>query len=101
MEFAYLYEAIFVMQACAVIYLAALLEGHHHHEWEWRMRKQDADRLFTVRLQQRLGRIAQIIESVDNRCATADGDVTKTLDEMNQSEISEIWELSKPYLYVQ
>jgi len=42
----------------------------------------------------RLKRIAEIIEHVDNRCMAADGPVTKTLDEMTQQEISEIYSLA-------
>ena len=43
---------------------------------------------------ERLERIAEIIEGVDNRCMAADGPVTPTLQEMQQSEISEIYELA-------
>ena len=42
----------------------------------------------------KLKRIAAIIESVDLRCQWADGPVTKTLDEMRQSEIQEIYDLA-------
>lgn len=42
----------------------------------------------------RLMRIAEIIEIVDNRCMAADGPVTPTLKEMQQSEISEIYALA-------
>jgi len=52
-------------------------------KWEW------------MPARDRLARIAQIIEDVDNRCQAADGDVTPTLREMNQSEISEIYALAK------
>lgn len=44
--------------------------------------------------EERLARIAGIIEDVDNRCAAADGPVTPTLQEMTQAEISEIYELA-------
>lgn len=47
---------------------------------------------------QRLRRIAEIIEQVDNRAdnraMTGDGPVTPTLEEMTQSEISEIYKLA-------
>lgn len=46
-------------------------------------------------LSRRLGRIREIIESVDNRCIAADGPVTPTLEEMTQEEMSEIYELTK------
>ena len=44
---------------------------------------------------ERLDRIAEIIEAVDNRCMAADGPVSKTLEEMQQSEISAIYALAK------
>ena len=44
--------------------------------------------------EQRLARIAQIIEHVDNRAMAGDGDVLPTLKVMVQSEISEIYELA-------
>lgn len=44
--------------------------------------------------EERLARIARIIEAVDDRCMAADGLVTPTLKEMRQSEISEIYELA-------
>lgn len=43
---------------------------------------------------ERLKRIAQIIENVDQRCMAVDGPVTPTLQEMRQEEISEIYELA-------
>ena len=43
---------------------------------------------------QRLARIRQIIEDVDNRCMAADGPVTPTLQEMRQKEITEIYRLA-------
>jgi hypothetical protein len=43
----------------------------------------------------RLNRIAQIIEDVDNRCLAADGPVTPTLQEMTQDELSRIYALAK------
>ncbi len=46
-------------------------------------------------LQNRLHRIAEIIEGVDQRCMAADGPVTPTLKEMRQDEISEIYKLAK------
>ena len=42
----------------------------------------------------RLVRIAEIIETVDNRCMAADGPVAPTLAEMTQKEISEIYQLA-------
>lgn len=45
-------------------------------------------------LEQRLATIAQIIEDVDHRAMAADGPVTPTLQEMNQTEISEIYHLA-------
>lgn len=42
----------------------------------------------------RLARIAQIIEAVDNRAMAADGPVTPTLQEMTQTEMSEIYALA-------
>ena len=44
---------------------------------------------------ERLRRIAQIIQEVDERCLAADGPVTPTLQEMRQSEISEIYALAR------
>lgn len=43
---------------------------------------------------ERLKRIAEIIERVDNRCMAVDGPVTPTLQEMEQDEISEIYKLA-------
>lgn len=43
---------------------------------------------------ERLKRIAQIIEHVDNRCMAVDGSVPSTLEEMTQKEISEIYKLA-------
>lgn len=43
---------------------------------------------------ERLKRIAEIIEAVDNRCMAVDGPVTPTLQEMRQEEISEIYALA-------
>jgi hypothetical protein len=42
----------------------------------------------------RLRRIANIIDGVDNRCAAADGPVTPTLQEMTQIEMSAIYALA-------
>ena len=42
----------------------------------------------------RLAKIASIIEFVDQRCMAVDGPVSKTLDEMEQKEISEIYRLA-------
>lgn len=41
-----------------------------------------------------LRRIAEIIESVDQRCMAVDGPVTPTLREMTQDELSEIYRLA-------
>lgn len=46
-------------------------------------------------VQHKLDRIAEIIETVDNRCMAADGPVPPTLSEMTQAEISEIYKLAK------
>lgn len=43
---------------------------------------------------ERLARIAEIIELVDQRAMAADGPVTPTLQEMTQAEISEIYRLA-------
>ena len=43
---------------------------------------------------QRLDRIAEIIEAVDQRCLAADGPVPSTMSEMTQEEMSEIYKLS-------
>lgn len=43
---------------------------------------------------EKLKRIAEIIERVDNRCMAVDGPVTPTLQEMSQDEISEIYLLA-------
>lgn len=43
---------------------------------------------------ERLKRIAEIIEAVDNRCMAVDGPVTPTLQEMTQKEILEIYNLA-------
>ena len=48
-----------------------------------------------MKRRERLNRIAEIIESVDNRCMAADGPVTPTLQEMTQDEISRIYALAK------
>lgn len=45
-------------------------------------------------LRRRLETIAEIIESVDNRCMAADGPVTPTLQEMRQGEISAIYAIA-------
>lgn len=44
--------------------------------------------------EQRLKLIANVIECVDNRCMSHDT-VSKTLDEMTQKEISQIYSLAK------
>lgn len=49
---------------------------------------------FDMTKKQRLARVAEIIEGVDNRCQAADGPVTPTLTEMQQREISEIYALA-------
>ena len=45
-------------------------------------------------LQKRLGSIARIIESVDNRAMAADGPVTKTRLEMTDDEMRRIYALA-------
>jgi len=52
-------------------------------KWDW------------ISQDERLNRIAQIIEGVDNRCMAVDGPVRSTLQEMTQAEISEIYALAK------
>lgn len=47
-----------------------------------------------LELARRLDRIAAIISTVDNRCMAGEGAVTPTLQEMRQSEISEIYQLA-------
>ena len=44
--------------------------------------------------EERLKRIAEIIERVDNRCMAVDGPVTPTLDEMSPDELREIYNLA-------
>lgn len=45
-------------------------------------------------LEGRLRRIASIIEAVDNRAMASDGPVSPTLQEMTQSEMTEIYALA-------
>ena len=47
------------------------------------------------RMKKRLDKIAAIIERVDNRAMAADGAVLTTMEEITQSEMSEIYELAK------
>ena len=56
--------------------------------------KTDYHRLALLR-NRRLKAIAEIIEGVENRCAAVDGEVTPTLEEMTQSELSAIYRLAK------
>ena len=49
----------------------------------------------TRRAEDRLKKIANIIEGVDERCMAADGPVTPTLEEMTQEELSKIYKLAK------
>src|SRR3972149_5958212 len=49
---------------------------------------------------ERLRLIAEVIETVDNRCLAADGDVTPTLQEMTQEEISKIYALASGKLLI-
>lgn len=44
---------------------------------------------------QRLFRIAEILENVDRRCEVADGPVTKTQEEITAAEMLEIYRLAK------
>lgn len=46
-------------------------------------------------LRHRLGLIAEIIESVDQRCMWHEGPMTPTLQEMRQEEISMIYAIAK------
>lgn len=50
--------------------------------------------ILAMKLSERLKCIANIIESVDNRCLAADGPVPPTLQEMTQAEVSEIYALA-------
>lgn len=50
--------------------------------------------IMAMQLSERLERIAEIIEAVDNRCMAVDGPVSPTLSEMTQAEISEIYALA-------
>jgi len=43
----------------------------------------------------RLDEIAEIIESVDDRCLAADGPVTKTREEITDEEMRKIYRLAK------
>lgn len=45
-------------------------------------------------LEERLQRIATIIERVDNRCLATDGPVSRTCDEMTDDEMREIYRLA-------
>lgn len=45
--------------------------------------------------EQRLDAIAEILEIVDNRCAAADGPVTKTRHEITDEEYRRIYKLAK------
>lgn len=46
-------------------------------------------------LKRKLSRIAEIIESLDNRCIHVDGPVTPTNEEITIPEIREIYKISK------
>jgi hypothetical protein len=48
-----------------------------------------------VTKQERLDRIARIIEDVDYRCLLADGPVTPTVNEIRPEEMLEIYALAK------
>jgi hypothetical protein len=54
----------------------------------------DAYRIHKMTPEERLARIALIIERVDNRAMATDGPVTPTLEEMTQEEISSIYKLA-------
>lgn len=56
---------------------------------------QENERVAKLTPTQRLREIREIIEAVDNRCIHTDGPVPPTLSEMRQSEISQIYRLSK------
>lgn len=45
-------------------------------------------------LREKLKRISKVIEDVDDRCLNYDGSVGRTLDEMTQEEMSEIYRLA-------
>ena len=45
--------------------------------------------------EQRLNRIAKIIEDVDDRCLAADGPVTPTHEEIRLHELRKIYKLAK------
>ncbi len=47
-----------------------------------------------IRAEVRLGDIAAIIETVENRCMASDGPVTPTLREITEAEFREIWLLA-------
>lgn len=47
-------------------------------------------------LQDRLTRIANVIEGVENRCMAVDGPVTPTHQEITDRELIEIYELARP-----
>jgi hypothetical protein len=58
------------------------------------MRLSTQKKIDKMTLEERLRRIAVIIEDVDNRCMAADGPVTPTMSEMDQTEMSEIYHLA-------
>ena len=45
-------------------------------------------------LHRRLNRIAEIIEMVENRCMASDGPVGRTISEMTNDELKEIYRLA-------
>ena len=56
--------------------------------------KRTHDERETMKAEDRLNKIAEIIETVDNRCMASDGPVTPTLREMTKDEIREIYQLA-------
>lgn len=58
------------------------------------MRRADGLKM-AANYRRRLDEIARIIEDVDNRCLAVDGPVSKTLDEMTDQEMCEIYKLAK------
>lgn len=74
---------VYVKSAHRCTELAHQLEEERNRQWT-----------NDISLPARLSRIRDIIEEVDDRCLSADGPVSPTLQEMTQEEISEIYRLS-------
>jgi hypothetical protein len=58
------------------------------------MRLSTQKQIYQMPLEERLARIAKIIEAVDDRCMVADGPISPTMTEMDQTEMSEIYHLA-------